>query len=87
MAESRRMDEMTLQGTVPTLDSVILGHVSLGFDKRMACPPSVWTGSDPGCRLGSSIFRGLWSQTEQWALGSTGQKGYLHRVSRVCFDF
>lgn len=27
-----RMDAMTLKGTVPTPDSVILGHV-LGFDK------------------------------------------------------
>lgn len=80
------MDKMTLKETVPTPDSVILGQV-LGFDKAKACPPSVWAGSDPGCGLESGIFRGLWLQTAQWALGSTGQKGYLPGVSRFCFDF
>lgn len=37
--------------------------------------------------LGSGIFRGLGLQTEQWALGSMRLKGYLHSVSRLCFDF
>lgn len=80
------MGELTLKETVPTPDSVFLGHV-LGFDKGKACPPCVWAGRDPGCRLGSGIFRGLGLQTEQWALGPMGQKGYLHRASRLCFDF
>lgn len=80
------MGGLTLKETIPTPDSAFLGHV-LGFDKGKTRPPSVWAGRDPGCELGSGIFRGLGIQTEQWALGNMGQKGYLQRASRLCFDF
>lgn len=65
------MGELTLKETVPTPDSVFLGHV-LGFDKGRARPPSVWAERGPRLRARKWYLQRAWVTNRAMGLGKYG---------------